>query len=67
MPYKSGKDLPKAVQGVLPPDAQQVFVKAFNNGYEKSGEERSFKRAWSAVKRGYEKNEQSGKWEKKKK
>lgn len=59
MPYKSVKSLPESVQG-LPSKAKRIFLKAFNASYEKYGEERAFKIAWSAVKKSYMKRK--GKW-----
>ena len=59
VPYKSVKSLPKSVQG-LPSKAKRIFLKAFNASYEKYGEERAFKIAWSAVKRVFRKK--GNKW-----
>lgn len=72
MPYKSIADLPNPVTSVLPPHAQEIFLKAFNNAWEEyqdpgqrktdsSREEVAFKVAWAAVKKKYRKNS-SGKW-----
>ncbi|HEY9715370.1 MAG TPA: ChaB family protein [Chroococcales cyanobacterium] len=66
MPYTSTEDLPDPVRNNLPKGAQKIFVKAFNASYAEDGgadEVRSFKIAWSAVKKKYEKRNQ--KWVKK--
>lgn len=60
MPYDSLSDLPDAVKDTLPHHAQEIFRAAFNNAHgehksEKDAEERSFRIAWAAVKRDYEK------------
>ena len=66
MPYKSNKDLPPRIRGVLPQGAQTIFRKAFNNAYKqyKGNEVRSFKVAWAAVKKVYMKGPEK-KWVKK--
>ena len=64
MPYSSIDQLPPHVRNHLPPDAQRIFVAAFNNVYDQlepgADEVRAFKTGWTAVKRKYEKRE--GKW-----
>ena len=76
MPYKSISDLPKNVKHVLPKHAQEIFKEAYNSAWDEydqpeerrgdsSREETAMKIAWSAVKKKYEKNESSGKWESK--
>jgi cation transport regulator len=68
MPYNSIDDLPANVQHVLPEHAQEIFMHAFNAAHDRKLDESvCFKTAWTAVKSGYEKNEQTGLWEKKKK
>lgn len=74
--YKSLKELPKGAQG-LPKHAQEIYLEAFNNAWEqyKDPKERrdpsedreqvAAKVAWSAVKKEYEKDEETGKWKKK--
>jgi cation transport regulator len=68
MPYDNHKDLPESVQNALPPDAQSIYLAAFNNAWDEykdaddrrgnqSREEVSHKVAWSAVKQKYHKNE----------
>lgn len=67
MPYSSTEDLPPAVKNNLPKRAQEIFVKAFNAAYQEhhgDDEVTSFKIAWAAVKRTYEKRK--GKWVRKK-
>jgi len=58
MPYSTIDDLPPAVRNHLPPHAQEIFVEAFNHAWDEYGgdEERAFRIAWAAVKRGYRKN-----------
>jgi cation transport regulator len=56
MPYKRITELPKDIQDNLPKRAQEVFLSALNNSIENGDlEETAFKKAWAAVKRGYEK------------
>ena len=74
--YKNLEDLPKGVKN-LPKHAQEIYFEAFNNAWEqyKEPEERrdpeesreqvASKVAWSAVKKEYEKDEETGKWTKK--
>lgn len=59
MPYNNISDLPKTVKE-LPTQAKKLFIKVFNSVYEKYGEERAFKIAWSAVKEKYKKKD--NKW-----
>ncbi len=76
MPYKDTSDLPERVKENLPKHAQTIYLEAFNNAWDEyarpeerrgneSREEAAHKVAWSAVKKVYEKDEKSGKWEKK--
>ncbi len=76
MPYNSLSDLPAAVRDNLPKHAQEIYMKAFNNAwkeYEDSDkrlgdsphEETAYRVAWAAVKKGYEKDEITGKWKRK--
>ena len=65
MPYPTNADLPPAVRNHLPPAAQSIFREAFNHAFEAhgdepDGEQRSFRIAWAAVKRGYVKSD--GMW-----
>ena len=75
MPYDKLEDLPERVKDNLPTHAQEIFLEAFNNAWEQykdpehrrgneSREETTFKVAWAAVKKEYQKNS-SGKWVKK--
>lgn len=56
MPYASTADLPPAVKDHLPPEAQRVFLRVFNE-QKKAGQadERAFQVAWTAVKNGWRK------------
>lgn len=72
MPYRTIQDLPLNLQQILPEHAQEIFVSSFNNAWEEyrnnnpsedsSQEEIAYRIAWSAVKKKYSKDEQSGKW-----
>lgn len=57
MPYASNDELPPAVADHLPPHAQDFFREAFNHAWDEYGrdEQRAFRVAWAAVKRGYRK------------
>lgn len=76
MPYKTLKDLPESVRDNLPEHAKEIYKEAFNSAWEqykdpedrrddKSREETAHSVAWAAVKNMYEKDEESGRWEKK--
>ncbi len=76
MSYKNRSELPDSVTNSLPPHAQDIYREAFNSAWEEykdpdkrrgdsSREETAHRVAWSAVKKEYEKDEKSGKWEKK--
>lgn len=67
MPYDNLKELPKGVKNNLPKHAQEIYKEAYNNAWEQydHDDERAHRVAWSAVKKDYEKNEKTGKWEKK--
>lgn len=78
MPYKTNAELPDLVKSVLPDHGQNIYRKTFNKAWEeykdpkkrRTSDDRetiSHKVAWSAVKQEYEKNEKTGKWEKKEK
>ncbi|HUB06843.1 MAG TPA: ChaB family protein [Myxococcales bacterium] len=56
MPYRTNADLPAALQRRLPPHAQDIYREAFNNAWERYGEDEqtAFRVAWAAVKRLYE-------------
>lgn len=66
MPYKSARDLPTALQRILPEHAQDIYVEAFNNAYQTyinpdkqddiaTREETAHRVAWAAVKQKYHK------------
>ena len=76
MPYKKTSELPLKVRKHLPPDAERIYRAAFNSAWgqydepsERKGsasrEEVAHKVAWSAVKKKFAKNEQTGQWEEK--
>ncbi len=77
MPYKTKSELPDSVRENLPAHAQEIYREAFNSAWrqydqpqERRGddtrEETAHKVAWAAVKKKYEKNEKTGKWQAKK-
>ncbi len=74
MPYKTNSDLPDPVKNVLPAHAQDIYRAAFNNAWEEykdaekrntndSREDVARKVAWAAVKKVYEKIDDT--WQKK--
>ena len=76
MPYKTISDLPDRVKDHLPKHAQEIYLAAFNSAWDQydqpeerrgddTREETAHQVAWAAVKRDYEKDEQSGDWKKK--
>jgi cation transport regulator len=76
MPYDSRNELPDSIKDNLPEHAQDSYRAAFNSAWEQyadpedrrgdeSREETAHQVAWSAVKRQYEKDEDSGRWKKK--
>jgi len=76
MPYDTLKELPDSVKDNLPKHAQEIYQGAFNSAWDQyddpedrrgdaSREETAHRVAWSAVKDEYEKNEDTGRWEKK--
>ncbi len=73
MLYKKVDDLPDSVKNNLPQRAQEIYKEAFNSAWEQYGEPRerrsgatreetAHKVAWAAVKRKFERDEQSGVW-----
>lgn len=77
MPYRRASDLPKAVRDNLPEHAQEIYREAYNSAleqYDKPGERRgdasleetASRVAWAAVKKKYEKDEDTGRWLEKK-
>lgn len=67
MPYESINELPDSVKKNLPKHAQEIYQAAFNNAWKQydHDEQRAHSVAWSAVKEDYEKNENTGDWQKK--
>lgn len=72
MPYDGRSELPDSVRESLPPGAQDIYVEAFNDAWDRyedpedrrgdaSRDEAAHRVAWSAVKRAYEKDE-DGEW-----
>ncbi|MCK9918887.1 ChaB family protein [Microbacteriaceae bacterium K1510] len=60
MPYRSSAELPPSVRTHLPQHAQDIYREAFNHAYaahagEIDRERRAHMIAWAAVKRSYEK------------
>jgi cation transport regulator len=64
MPYSTVKELPDRVRDNLPKHAQEIYKEAYNNAWDEydHNEERAHRVAWSAVKKDYKKDEDSGKW-----
>ena len=76
MPYKTDSDLPESVRDVLPKHAQEIYRSAFNSAWDEnadaskrrggeSRDEAAHKVAWAAVKDQYEKDDKTGKWQRK--
>lgn len=76
MPYNKVSELPERVKDNLPEHAQEIYMKAFNNAYDQyadpddrrgdaSREETAHKVAWAAVKNDYEKDDDNGRWKRK--
>ncbi|MFP4054614.1 MAG: ChaB family protein [Phycisphaerae bacterium] len=72
MPYANREQLRESLRDKLPKHAQDIYVEAYNNAYERfedpskirgkdSQEEAAHKVAWSAVKKEYHKGD-DGKW-----
>ncbi|HLE16568.1 MAG TPA: ChaB family protein [Anaerolineales bacterium] len=64
MPYRRISDLPDSVRDHLPVHAQEIYKEAFNSAWEEYGhdEERAHRVAWGAVKKKYEKVDETGQW-----
>ena len=60
-PYSSPSDLPPSIKNNLSPGLQSTFIEVFNNAYEKYGETRAFRIAWSVIKK-IAKKGKDGKW-----
>ncbi len=76
MPYDKISELPDSVRDSLPNHAQEIYQAAYNSAWEQydepeerrddaSREETAHRVAWAAVKRDYEKEEESGRWKRK--
>ncbi len=65
MPYEELQDLPEPVREHLPTHGQEIYRSAFNSAWDEYNhdEERAHRVAWAAVKKVYEKDEQSGRWQ----
>jgi cation transport regulator len=64
MPYRGIDDLPQQIRAHLPPPAQEIYLRAFNNAWQQyasplrrrpgsSQEQTAHRVAWAAVKRQY--------------
>jgi len=77
MPYQSREYLPDSVKNHLPSHAQDLYLKAFNNAWHEYADPSKRRDAgssldavcarvaWTAVKKEYEKNEETSQWIKK--
>jgi cation transport regulator len=65
MPYERLQELPDTVREHLPQHGQEIYRSAFNSAWDEynQDEERAHRVAWAAVKKVYEKDEQSGRWQ----
>jgi cation transport regulator len=74
MPYKDVADLPPGMRRLLPKHAQEIFLAAYNNAWveyqdpiKRRGdigiEAVARKVAWSAVKKEFAKDPETGRWE----
>jgi cation transport regulator len=73
MPYPKRSDLPDGVKDNLPAHAQDIYMEAYNSAWDDykdpddrrddaTREETAHRVAWAAVKKKYEKDDDSGKW-----
>jgi cation transport regulator len=69
--YESKVELPETVKKVLPEEAQEVYLEAYNASWDLYDEEQAGQMsqeavanrdAWAAVKNDFTKDEDSGKW-----
>ncbi len=69
--YESIGELPDTIRDVLPREAQEIYLEAYNKSWENYDKERSSamsqeavanRDGWTAVKRELEKDEETGKW-----
>lgn len=76
MPYRDIGELPESVRDSLPEQAQEIYLAAYNNATgqyadpkkrrgKASLEEVAHRVAWSAVKKEYRKDRETGEWKKK--
>lgn len=76
MPYDKNSELPESVRNALPEHAQDIYRGAFNSAWDRyddpekrrgdqSREQTAHQIAWAAVKKQYEKDPDSGEWQKK--
>jgi cation transport regulator len=76
MPYKTIGDLPDSIRNHLPEHAQEIYLEAFNHAWEEYSDPKkrrgteslevvTYKVAWAAVKKQYEKDEKTGVWKRK--
>jgi cation transport regulator len=76
MPYQETAELPAGIRRNLPQHAQEIFLAAYNNAWEEyqdpekrrgqaTQEEVARRVAWAAVKKEYEKDPETGKWQRK--
>jgi cation transport regulator len=76
-PFNSLKDLPYLIKDELPPHAQEIWMKSYNNALQEyqnpknrrnpaeSADVTAYKVAWAAVDTEYKKDKSTGKWVKK--
>ena len=73
MPYSDIAELPDSVKHVLPEHALHIYLEAYNHAWDEyqdagsrkgnaSREEVARRVAWAAVKKVYEKDQQTGMW-----
>jgi cation transport regulator len=73
MPYDKKSELPDSVRDNLPARAQEIYKEAYNSAWDTykdpdkrrgdaDREETAHRVAWAAVKKEFEKDEDSGKW-----
>ena len=69
--YEGTDELPDSVTAVLPGEAQEVYLEAYNRSWELYDEEKGSEMsqeaeanrdAWAAVKRDYTRDDETGKW-----
>mgnify|MGYP006292933651 CR=1 FL=1 len=69
--YESTDELPDSVTAVLPQEAQETYLEAYNRSWELYDEEKDSEMsqeavanrdAWAAVKRDYARDDETGKW-----